>query len=332
MDFTNASFNLQIFDYMISQYQGKYSCISVLSALNSVHFKSGEQIFVKNDLIKTEKMRREIIEGQKVYFDKGKCLNDNTEYRTLKSSLEQMSMDLLNQAEKVEPIIDSTDYSSDQEKVNFLVASYARVCYQRYHQFVCNLDSAIKLNLQQDAINLQRMKDAAQNHIAEFDNFVQSTMLSKQLVSKEIYITFWENCVTLGALLRSFCHDIDVFKVLCEKENFEYSDYAYISPNEIPEWKNLNIPAQSIGYWKACDFTPAKASPWINSNITDPFTCLTCIKFKISLDDAMLSLQNQIPLVLTRRWLAQGVSLIDGIEKMKQGEMPTIINENERML
>ena len=61
MDFINTNFNLQIFDNMITHCQGKYAYISILSALNSAHFKSGEQIFVKNDLIKFEKLRREII-------------------------------------------------------------------------------------------------------------------------------------------------------------------------------------------------------------------------------------------------------------------------------
>ena len=332
MDFTNANFNLQIFDYMISQYQGKYAYISILAALNSSHLNSGEQIFVKNDLLKFDKLRKEIFTNQKVFFDKGKCNPENNEYRTLRSSLEQMSMDLLNHSEKVTPIIDSTDYSSDPEKVNLLVASYGRVCYQRVHQYTFNLDSAIALNLQQNATQLQSLKDAATQGMTEFDSFVQNTLLSKQLIQKEVYISFWESSVTVPALLRAASHDIDMLIVLCEKENFEYQDYPYMSKDEIEDWKSLNVTPEAIGYWKACDFTPANAAPWISANINDPLTCYTCLKFKISLNDASVSIANNIPLILTRRWLALGVPLQEGIERMKQGEMPRLIQEGERML
>ena len=332
MDFINTNFNLQIFDNMISHYQGKYAYISILSALNSAHFKSGEQIFVKNDLIKFEKLRREIISDQKIFFDKGKCSDDNSEYRSLKSSLQQMSMDLLNHAEKVEPVIESTDYSSDPEKVNLLVASYGRLCYQRMHQYTCNLDSAINLNLQQDAATLQNLKNAAYQNMTDFDNFVKNTLLSKQVISKETYISFWENSVTIPSILKACCHDLDMLIVLCEKENFEYQDYPYIPKDEINAWKQLNVPAQIIGYWKACNFTSSKAAPWINANIQDPFTCDTCLKFKISINDALTSIEQNIPLILTRRWLALGVSLQEGIERMKQGEMPQLIKNDERML
>lgn len=332
MDFINLGFNLQIFDYMISHYQGKFAFISVLSALNSTHFKSGEQIFVKNDLIKTEKMRSELITQQKLFFDKGKCSNDNLEYRALRSQLEQISMDLLNHAEKVEPIINSTDYSSDPEKVNYLVASYGRISYQKLHQCIYNLDSAVTLNLVQDAANIQNMRDAALKNRVDFDNFVQNAMLSKEPLTKETYIVFWENCVTIGALLRAACHEIDMYKTLCEKENFDYSDYPYILPSEIEDWKNLSISPTGIGYWKACDFTPSSAATWISANITDPFFAITCIKYNISVNDASLSIQSNVPLVLARRWISLGVPFQEGLERMKKGEMPALISPGERML
>ena len=332
MDFTNAHFNLQVFDYMISQYQGKYAFISILAALNSSHLNSGEQIFVKNDLLKFDKFRKEILTNQKIFFDKGKCNPDNSEYRALKSSLEQMSMDLLNHSEKVTPIIDSTDYSSDHEKVNLLAASYGRICYQRTHLYTFNLDSAVALNLQQDAANFQQLKNIATKNMTELDSFIQNTLLSKQLIPREVYISFWETAVTVPALLKAASHDIDMLVTLCEKENFEYQDYPYMSKNEIEDWKLLNVTPEAIGYWKACDFSPSKAAPWINANINDPLTCYTCLKYKISLNDASLSIENNIPLVLTRRWLALGVSIQEGIERMKQGEMPQLIDASERML
>ncbi|MGI6680513.1 MAG: hypothetical protein ACOX3T_03370 [Bdellovibrionota bacterium] len=332
MDFINANFNLQIFDYMISHYQGKYAFTTILSTLNSTHYKSGEQIFVKNDLLKFEKMRSEVVQEQKVFFDRGKCSNDDVEYRTLKSSLEQMSMDLLNHAEKVDPIIDATDYSSDPEKVNFLVASYGRVCYQRMHQFSFNLDSAITLNLRQEAAGLQNLRSVAIQNMSNFDGFVQNTMLSKQLIPKETYIAFWEDCVSIGATLKAACHDIDMFIKLSEKDDFEYTDYPYIHQDEMASWQQLNVIPQSIGYWKACDFTPSKAAPWISVNITDPFLCLTSLKYKLTVDDTSLCMQQNIPLVLARRWIALGVPLVEGIERMKKGEMPPLVKEGERML
>ncbi len=334
MDFTfaNASFNLEILDYLISHYQGKHAFLSVLSALNSVHFKSGDLIFANNDLEKANNLRKDLLENKKLYVNKYGNNEENPDARILKSSLQQLSMDLLNYSEKIEPIIKSTDYSSDLEKVNLLVASYGRCCYQRLHQTIFSLDTAHQLGLTNMLPQIQKAQTEARTVVSQLDNFIQSTMLSKQIISKEIYITFWEISASTDVFLRYYCHDIDQLLVYIEKESFEYSDYPYIDLQEIENWKTLNVSPISIGYWKAADFTAIKAKPWIESNITDPIFCNLCLKYKISLSDAITCLETKLPLSIARRWLTLGVDLKTGIEKMKAGEMPALVKEGERIL
>ncbi len=334
MDFSfeNASFNLQILDYLVSQYQGKHAFLSILSTLNSAHFKSGDLVFVNNDLTKTDQMRKELLTNKKLYINKSGNNENNSDARILKSSLQQTSMDLLNCAEKIEPVINSTDYSSDAEKVNLLVATYGRCCYQRLHQLIFNLDSAEKLGLTNNLPQIQKARQEAQATVQSLDQFIQNTMLSKKLISQEVYITFWETAATTDVYLKSFCHDIDQFLIFSEKDTFEYTDYPYIDPQEIETWKTLNVAPVTIGYWKAADFTANKARPWIEANIPDPLFCNLCLKYKISISDAKLCLETQLPLPFARRWLALGVDLKTGIERMKNGETPALVKEGERML
>lgn len=329
-DFNNTLFNLQIYDYMLSQYQGKHAYYTILSQLNSGHFKSGDLIFTDNAVTKTYNAKKDLVTNNHIVLYKNNP-NETLEAKSLLSSLKQLSMDILAHAETLTPVIESANYFSDQERVNLLLASYGWICYQRLHLQLCNFDSVSNLNLTETIPSIQARIRQAKAIIDEYDGFVQ-LFLSKQIIPQEVYIQFWEIAILTDVIMKYFAHDIDQFLIFTSKETFEYSDYKFMLPGEISEWEALKVDPILIGYWKACDFTPKDAAPWIHENFADPLFCKTCQRFKISLENAKIGVSLNIPLSLIRRWQNVNVPLQEAVQRMKNGEMPPIIPEGERML